>query len=117
MIMKGSIGFKNHRIRCILGDLPEERITHQDIFVDLKVVADFTLSSISDNLKDTIDYVELANICTSLAQEKQYNLMETFASDVVKIVIDRFPVETVWIRIKKPMGLPTAEFSTIELQM
>jgi FolB domain-containing protein len=114
--MLGIIGFENHKINCIIGDLPEERQHEQEIFVDLKVKADFSKCAQTDNLKDTIDYVRLAAICTNLASTKKYQMLETFACDVIESVLAEFPVLWAWIKIKKPAGLPTAQYAIIELE-
>jgi len=115
-LMNGLVGFQNHRIFCVIGAMPEERKGSQTILVDLKVEADISRSSQSDNLKDTVDYVELAKICTVLAIENQYKLLEAYAADVLKHIFTKFAAaHSAWIRVKKPLGLPSAECTLIEL--
>jgi dihydroneopterin aldolase len=114
--MNGFVGFENHRILCILGVMPEERKKSQTIFVDLKVEIDITKSAQTDNLKDTIDYVELAKICTTLALENQYQLLEAYVVDVLGHLFNKFTIiHSAWIKVKKPLGLPSAAYSLIEL--
>ena len=96
--------------------MPDERKESQTIFVDLKVEADISQSAETDSLKDTIDYVELANICTKLAKENQYNLLEAYAADVLKHIFTQFTaVHSAWIGVKKPLGLLSAEYTLVEL--
>lgn len=114
--MNGLLGFKNHRILCLIGATPEERKETQTILVDLKVETDFSKSALTDNLEDTIDYVELAKICTRLAKENQYNLLEAYAADVLKHIFAQFTaVYSAWIGVKKPLGLLSAEYTLVEL--
>lgn len=115
--MNGNIGFEHHAIRCIIGCCPEERQKEQEIFVDLKIGFDFARCAHSDHLKDTINYVRLAEICTELAQKRQYHLQETFAVEALQTVFAEFDVEWGWIKIKKPQALPSAQFATVELSM
>ena len=114
--MNGIIGFKNHKIRCIIGTLPEERENEQEILVDLKVKVDFASCIKSDNVQDTVDYVTLAEICTNLAQHNKYQLIETYASNVLDKILSDFNVKWAWIKVKKPQALPTAEYTTVELK-
>lgn len=113
--MYGTIGFVNHRIRCIIGVHPAEREREQEIFVDLRVAADFSACVQTDALADTVDYLALASLCTNLAVNNRYRLLETFAADVAAEVLRYATVHEVSIKIKKPGALPTADFSVVEL--
>jgi dihydroneopterin aldolase len=114
--MYGMIGIENHKIHCILGDTPEEQSQEQDLFVDFKVEADFYKTAQTDDLADTVDYVALAKICTDLATKRRYRMMETFAFEVIQVFLRDFPVRKAWVRIKKPAGLFTADFTFVELE-
>lgn len=115
--MKGYIGFSHYKIDCIIGVYPAERQKLQTVFVDLKVKADFSKCSQSDNVTDTVNYVLLADLCNELAFSKRYRLLETFAADALHEIFIRFDVLNAWIRIKKPAGLPTAEYTVVELEL
>jgi dihydroneopterin aldolase len=114
--MIGTIGFKKHRIHCVIGNNPEERNQAQDIFVDLRVKVDFANAAQSDNLKDTICYTFFADLCTQLAQKNRYRLLETFAAAVLENILQQPNVQSAWIRIRKPNAIPTAEYALIELE-
>ena len=114
--MKGKIGFDDLRIDCIIGDLPEERECEQAVYVDLRVVSDFSACAKTDHVNETIDYVALAELCRSLAVQNRYHLLETFAVEIIQLLLAREEIDSVWIRVKKPKGLPAAKFSVIELE-
>lgn len=115
--MEGTIGFKKHRIRCIIGDTDIERNQEQEILVDLRVKIDFSRCAKSDNLKDTISYTTLADICTQLAQNNRYRLLESFAADALNKILLLPHTQSVWIKIRKPSAIPTAECAIIELEL
>lgn len=115
--MIGTLGFDQLAIRCIIGCCPEERQHEQEIFVDLKVGFDFARCASTDHLKDALDYVKLAEICTTLARNKKYHLQETFAAEVLQKLINEFDVPWAWIKIKKPQALPSAQYATVELRL
>lgn len=114
--MRGKIGFDDLRIDCIIGDLPEEREAEQSLFVDLRVEGDFSKCARSDDVRDTVDYVALADLCTKLAVERRYRMLETFAVEVIEHLRKQDGIFSVWIRIKKPKALSFAALSVIELQ-
>ena len=113
--MIGQIGFENLKISCIIGMGEEERREEQPIFVDLKVGVDISKSVKTDKLEDTVDYVAMAQVCTELALQKQYQLLETYAAEVLKALFDGFDIQEAWIKVKKPEALPTAAYSVVEL--
>lgn len=113
--MLGIIGIEHHRVQCVIGIYAIERAQSQEIFIDLKVESEFSKCVKTDSVEDTISYVDLAAICTQLAHEKQYQLLETYASDVLKTLLDRFKINWAWIKIKKPAAIPTAMHGYVEL--
>lgn len=113
---RGIIGVCHHQIRCIVGVNPEERIQEQEIYVDLKVKSNFNACLGSDQIKDTVDYNQLAQLSTQLAQEKRYHLLETFAVEVIDQILANFPVSWAWIRVKKPLAISTAHYTLVEFE-
>ncbi len=114
--MLGTIGFDNYKIRCIIGELPEERIKQQSIFVSIRVLSDFSQCVQSDNLNDTVDYVAIAKLCTEVAKKGNFYLVETYANRVLDTLLDSFPIQSARITVKKPLGLEDADHSIVELE-
>jgi 7,8-dihydroneopterin aldolase/epimerase/oxygenase len=114
--MKGMIGIQDLQIRCIIGIYQNERSQEQEIYVDLKVQTDFSKCLRSGSITETIDYTQLAKICSDFAKGKKYELLETFAGDVLDEIFRTYPVNWGWIRIKKPKAIPHAAFATVELE-
>lgn len=110
------IGIQRHRLSCIIGILPEERVCEQNIFVDLKIEIHDAGSRGSDQIQETVDYVLLAQLCTELAQQKSYFLLETFALDILDQCIQRFKAVKAWVRIQKPSAIPTADCAYVEFE-
>lgn len=115
--MKGIIGFEHYRISCVIGVYAEERKREQEIYVDLKVEYDFSKCVQTDRVEDTLDYVKLADMCQGLAKKGHYQLLEKFASDVLKNVLNESGVSKAWIKVKKPGGLLQADYTTVELSL
>lgn len=113
--MLGMIGFKDYRVRCVIGTGVEERKIEQDLLIDLKVETDFSSVSKTENIEDTIDYVILATICREFAQNGKYFLLEKYAADVIQEIVKTFQIKSAWICVKKPLAIPNAEYALVEL--
>jgi dihydroneopterin aldolase len=114
--MNGIVGIHHHRIRCIIGVLPHERVEEQEILLDLKVRVNMASCIVSENVQETVNYVRMADICTELAQQKQFFLLEALASAILDQLFFEFPIQWGWICIKKPAVLTTADYPFIELE-
>lgn len=115
--MEMSIGFDGLAIHCIIGELPHERIVEQQIFVDLRITTDAAKAALSDDIKDTVDYTELARLATRLAQDNSYKLLEAYAAALLRSIILVPGVLTAWVRIEKPGSIPKAKAAVVEASL
>jgi 7,8-dihydroneopterin aldolase/epimerase/oxygenase len=114
--MKAIIGFENLKVDCILGVYSYERFEKQTITLDLKVELDVLKCTQTDSLEDAIDYDELAQLCTDFAQSRQFHLIESYASHLMKGIFDKYDVKWVYIKVKKPKAIGKADFAFIEIE-
>lgn len=112
--MQGTIGIEQLIISCIIGALPEERESEQFIFIDIQVGLDFENPSKSDDIKDTVNYMTLAEICKQLAEKNKYRLLETLACDIVNQFLKEPSIQWAWVRIKKPVSVLYSNGSYVE---
>jgi dihydroneopterin aldolase len=114
----GTIKLKNIRTYSYHGCLIEEGKIGSDYSVDLEIRTNLKLSSKSDNLKDTVDYVHLNTIVIEEMAIRS-NLLE----HVAKRIIDRALAELEMIskikvgvsKINPPIG-GDVEAVTIEME-
>lgn len=114
--MLGVISIEHLEIPCIIGVNPREREEEQSIFVDLKIKFDMRPCIDSDKIHDTIDYLQLAHLCTEIAREGRFKLLEAYAHAVLKAAMDKYELAWAWIRVKKPLAISKANFTSIELE-
>ena len=114
--MNGTIMVEGLEIICIVGILPREREEEQRILVDVEMDYDFAAAAASENVKDTVDYVDMANYLTSLAREKKYQLIETYAEEAAAGILDRFGGTRVALKIMKPAAIPAAKWTAVRLE-
>ncbi len=112
----GTLGIRQHQVHCIVGIYPEERQQEQVLLIDAKIKIDFSTILTSGQINDTVDYVLLAQICTQLAQQNQYLLLENLASDILDQYMQRFNATWAWVCVQKPSAIPTAAYAYVELE-
>ncbi|HEU5078145.1 MAG TPA: dihydroneopterin aldolase [Opitutaceae bacterium] len=101
--MNGKIFLKNAVFYGHHGDLPEERTLGQRFILDLTLTVDLTLSAKTDQLKDTVDYVGIYELCREVIERERFNLLEALASRLAdRILAVNTRVSQVDIVVKKP---------------
>ncbi len=115
-VLQGILGVHQHQISCIIGVYPEERLQEQTLLIDIKVKVDLSKCVLSKQMQDSFDYEKLTQICTRLAYENKYALLEIFAADVLEECIEHFNVLWAWVRIQKPSAISTAKYAYVELE-
>lgn len=78
----------------------EERQQGRTFLYDLRLeVSD---AAQSDRLEDTVDYVAVAEVVKGISDARQFQLLEALAVAVADAIVERFPVERVRVRVRKP---------------
>lgn len=112
----GTIGVEGHVLECVVGVYPHERLMKQKLIIDIQLKYDLSVSSQSKSLKDTIDYVEVTQCCSDLANTHQYKLIETFAVECVDMCLLKFDALWARVKIKKPAAIPSAQYAFVEYE-
>ncbi len=84
------------------GVLPEEKTLGQTFVFDLRLSMNECGGVVSDDVVDTVDYTEVIDIVTEVAGCESYNLLERLAGSIARALLERFPVDSVWVRVTKP---------------
>jgi dihydroneopterin aldolase len=97
------------------GVLEEERRDGQTFLYDIALeVSD---AARSDLIEDTVDYREVAACVQEVSDGRQFQLLEALAAAVADAIVERFDVQRVRVRARKPKpsGLD-AEFSAATVE-
>ena len=86
----GKIYLRNIRLYSYHGCMDEEKKIGSDYVVNLKVKTDLSASSKSDNLADTVDYVNLYSIVKE-EMDQRAKLLETVADRIINRVLKEHP--------------------------
>jgi dihydroneopterin aldolase len=85
------------------GVFPEENKLGQRYFADVELVLPLSESGRSDNLADTINYVEVYEIIENLMERKTFKLIEALAENIASELLRNYTkVEEITVRVTKP---------------
>lgn len=106
MMRQSEMKIKNYEVWVSLGCSAEERSLAQPVLFNVEIV--FTakvLAEHTDQLQDSLDYVELTDMIKSVAEKKSYNMVEHLGFSVMEAlqqkVIRQYPGSTLIVRAHK----------------
>ncbi|NQS96913.1 MAG: dihydroneopterin aldolase [candidate division Zixibacteria bacterium] len=83
------------------GVYPEERKLGCQFSIDLQLKGDFSFESTSDDIRQTVDLVEVYRCIEEIVCEKSFNLIETLAEEIALTVLADFKVNQVTAFVRK----------------
>jgi len=89
-------------IDCIIGVFDWEREQKQKVIVDLDMEVDIRPAARDDDLAKAVDWKEVTKTILGFVGESSFELVESLAERVAELVVTRFEVPRVRVRIEKP---------------
>jgi 7,8-dihydroneopterin aldolase/epimerase/oxygenase len=77
-----------------------ERASAQPFLYDLWL--DVPELAAGDRIEDTVDYRDVVRCVQEVSERRQFRLLEAMAAAVAAAVLERFDVERVRVRVRKP---------------
>ena len=84
------------------GVYPSERTLGQRFVVDLVLGVDLRPAGESDNVDETVDYALVHGAVRDVVEGEPCALIEAVAERIARIVLERFTVAEVRVRVSKP---------------
>jgi dihydroneopterin aldolase len=91
--LKGLAIFGRH------GVLPEEQ-AGQTFLYDIELEA--SEGALSDRIEDAVDYRDVAELVRVVSDGRRFALLEPLAATVADVLVARFEVQRVRVRVRKP---------------
>ena len=138
--MSDHLFIRDLRLRGIIGILPRERQTPQEIIVNVLMVVDTRPAAASDAIEDAVNYAavagamgdrilvmhegkvkgEITDVAGAMGEHVRTHrprLVETLAADLAALVLETQPrVQRVRIRVEKPEALDEAAGVGVEIE-
>ena len=92
-------------VEGIIGIFKWEREVRQIISVDIEMDFDNKNAAKSDSIEDALNYKLVGKRITSFIKDSKFQLVETLAENISKIILKEFPVTTVKVTLSKPGAL------------
>ncbi len=99
---------KNLEIQAIIGIYDFERTTPQKVVFDIEMSWNNRIAAESENIEDALNYKTLSDHLKDYVGKSEFQLIETLAEQVAKIVLEEYKVEWLSLTLHKPDALDGA---------
>ena len=98
------------------GVLPHEAVEGQEFIVDLALSLDLSAASRSDNLDETVNYADLAQIVHDNIVGERVQLIERLAGRIADQIKSSYPqIDSISVTVHKPHAPVTLDFDDISV--
>jgi len=106
---------KNAEFICDIGIYKEEKEKKQKIILDLTLFYDIEEAINTDSIDSTINYKEVIDLTKKVVEKKHYELIENLSENICNEILDKFKLEKIILKVKKPKALKNAEYAAVEI--
>ena len=97
------------QLETVIGIHDWEREKKQVIILDIEIACSTAQAVKSDQIEDCIDYFSVCEQLKKLAYSHNYQLVESFAEEVSRIILQEFSAPWVQIKLSKPDAVNEAK--------
>jgi len=96
------------QIDTVIGVYDWERDIRQRVVLDLEMASDNRRSAQGDNIEDALDYAAVSQRLLDYVSDSEFELIESLAEAVAKLVMTEFSVPWLRLRLSKPGAVKEA---------
>ncbi|WP_261843778.1 dihydroneopterin aldolase [Aliamphritea ceti] len=100
---------KQLEIETVIGIYDWEREIRQRVVLDIEMGSDILAAAASENIDNTLCYKTISERLIDFIANSEFQLIETMAEEVTKILMNEFGVRWVRLQLGKPGAVPAAE--------
>ncbi len=113
--MTDKIFLEGLAVSCIIGIFDWERKKKQRVLIDFEIPAEIRKAARRDRIEDALDYKEIAHQLTGFISKSRFYLIETLAEKTAEMVLKRFKVRQIKLRVSKPGAIRGAKNVGVEI--
>ena len=108
---------KEARFPCNIGVSRKERKEKQEIIIDAELFLNIKKASKTDKIIYAVNYSEVHDLIKNIVESKKYKLIEAMAENVAEEILNKFSVNKVLVRVKKPEAFANrnAKYAAVEI--
>ncbi|MDG9885599.1 dihydroneopterin aldolase [Pseudomonas putida CSV86] len=95
-------------VDTVIGAYDWERGIRQCLRLDLRFAWDNRPAAAGDDLSLALDYASVSARIQAFAEQAQFELVETFAERLAKVLMDEFNIPWLSLKLTKPGAVPAA---------
>ena len=93
------------KIDAVIGIYEWEQRINQQINVNIEMGWDNRKAAKSDDIKDTLNYKEAANLVKKLVDKSEYLLVEALAEHIAELLLEKMNIPWIKVSLGKPMAV------------
>ena len=91
-----------------IGIYDRERDIRQKVLIDLEMEVDTSIAASTDSISDALDYSQISHELITFIEASDCFLVETLAEELAGIILEKFKVAWVRLKLTKPEALAKA---------
>ena len=104
------------KIDTIIGIWDWERKIRQTVVIDLEMCADIAKAAATDEVVDTLNYKAVAKRLQAFVGDSSFQLVETLAENIARVIRDEFDVAWVRVKVHKPGAIRGSKDVGVEIE-
>lgn len=92
-------------VETVIGIWEWEKRLPQKVVFDLELSTDIKKAASSDSINDALDYKAVSKRIKAIANENQFELIETLAETIAQAILDEFEVNWLKLKVSKPFAI------------
>ncbi len=110
------IVIKDLRANGIIGIYARERVTAQEMVINVIIYTDIRKAAKSDEIADCVDYEQAANLLKAHAETSQRQTVEALTEDLARLCLALPGVRGARIRVEKTQAIPFTAAVGVEIE-
>jgi 7,8-dihydroneopterin aldolase/epimerase/oxygenase len=115
--LSATIILKNLRVPTLIGVYDREKTAPQTLKLDLQLALRSAGGSLTDKLRDTVDYDELIQAIRQFASTGAHELLESFTYELAQMLLARFPLKHAQITAWKAIAAHAPTDIAVQVNM
>ena len=102
-------------IDALIGVYDWERLIQQRLVFDIEMETDIKKAASTDDVQYALDYASVSEAVMTYVSESSFELIEALAEEVAKLILERFNVSRICLKLSKPGAVPQAKNVAVQI--
>jgi dihydroneopterin aldolase len=94
--------FRQLKASAAVGILSWEKVSRQEIWIDLEITVDMGKAAENDAIEFAVDYGQVRQCIIRFLQDSRFGLLEALAEKMATLLFNEFAISWLSLRVSKP---------------